>query len=107
MEPSMSKHTPGPWMALGVDLYQYWTVVTGWVNIEDSMGDGFRQVGDGIANVYGGDRCEANAVLIAAAPDMLYQLKQVESQLSRGEPFPPAAIVAIRAAISKAEGGAK
>jgi hypothetical protein len=48
-----------------------------------------------------------NALLIAAAPDLLYQLKQVESQLSRGEPFPPAAIVAIRAAISKAEGGAK
>lgn len=106
MEPSMSKHTPGPWKALEVDLGQYWTVVTDWTNIEDSMGDGFSQVGEGIANVYGGDRCEANAALVSAAPDLLHQLKQVESQLSRGEPFPPAAIVAIRAAIAKAEGGA-
>ena len=80
----MSKHTPGPWEARRVN-YQEWDI--------DRLGSvpllGFAGW-EGMATVYGCDDqpeegalvAEANARLIAAAPDLLESLKSCEKQLT-------------------------
>lgn len=95
----MSKHTPGPWLV-------------------DATGDGINIVQpvseDQIAEVFGEqfpDEVEANAQLIAAAPDLLaalyLALPYVEVQ-DGDEHYKPGAVAntikTMQAAIAKAEG---
>lgn len=83
----MSKHTPGPWQA------------------DPSTGVVFDQVG--LAVQTGGRCCseesQANAQLIAAAPELLEALKNARALL-RGEMGQGFDVEMIDAAIAKAEG---
>lgn len=100
----MSKHTPGPWTARRVDN-QEWEI--------DAL-DGDRTLAHsswiGLASVYGSDNmpregrmvAEANASLIAAAPEMLDALKLVVDTFENGG-WPSATIVVAKAVIAKAE----
>ena len=95
-----SKHTPGPWTPdrdprIGME----WNI-----HILDQRGHAicFMAHSDGASN----ERDEANAVLVAAAPDLLEALKQIEPILTRmygpqAAELPPMQVV--RAAIAKAE----
>lgn len=67
----MSKHTPGPWKTQLVD--------------DTTVVDGNGLVIAHIGGLYLGDACpmEANARLIAAAPDLLEALKAVEAALRK------------------------
>jgi hypothetical protein len=86
-----SQHTPGPWTAWGCTIYT------------DS---GYR-----VAQTWDQDRCclptptmEADARLIASAPDLLVALERIESSLGH-EPGMYSDILSIaRAAIAKAKG---
>lgn len=87
----MSKHTPGPWIAKGDNVYE-----------ENEPGR--------IAKTCGGtdEQAAANARLIAAAPDLLEALKlQKCFQCDESEPDDEVcdACRAKRAAIAKAERG--
>lgn len=64
----MSKHTPGPWKCGQESVDPEWWIVT----IEGGLI---------VANVNAHFCQEANARLIAAAPDMLAVLKQVVAQI--------------------------
>lgn len=91
----VSKHTPGPWMFYatnaGCDIYE-----------RLSMGKG-----ECVAHVVGGVRgFEANAALIAAAPELLEALKVLvdRSLISNLEPYLIEPIRKAKEAIAKAEG---
>lgn len=92
----MSKHTPGPWKA----------VPTAFGPIDIVVSDG-----RDIVTVYGGGtgNKEANARLIAAAPDMLEALKQAQTNFKTYDRFKVDvdAMRKIEAAIAKATGSAK
>lgn len=75
----MSGHTPGPWRIAGKGTIR--------------AGDGW------IASIHWRNR-EANARLIAAAPDMLKALQQVEHHADDAAGF----MVDVKAAIANAEG---
>ncbi len=64
---SKVKHTPGPWETINLDVYS-----SAWTGVK--VADCYipRPAG-----VYDGGECEANARLIAAAPDLLNELKKV------------------------------
>lgn len=90
----MSKHTPGPWKV---------AAIPGAVIAVDNTT---------IAKVFYGERsvCDANARLIAAAPELLEALKGLESRHEPGVFCDHAAAPcdrcdAARVAIAKAEGG--
>jgi hypothetical protein len=85
----MSKHTPGPWEARDFSGDQY--VIWG-----PEFGGGRHAL---IATCTG-PNLEANARLIAAAPEMLAALKRAYGFLEKGS----RAYEQVRAAISKAEG---
>jgi hypothetical protein len=82
----MSKPNPGPWVAMGQDV--------------------FDARGDIVAEVMGaedeGELC-ANANLVAAAPDMLAALKLIWSKIKIEDPETGRAVAV---AIAKAEGRA-
>jgi len=85
----MSKHTPGPWAATQTPNDGRWAV----------LGPAFALPMFAVSPV----TSEANARLIAAAPDLLDALKW----LARGEhewSAPPQAIAFMERAIAKAEG---
>lgn len=102
----MSKHTPGPWI-VEYEGKQEWVIVAP---------DGDHTLGyhrwDGLASVYGSidDKSngivvgQANASLIAAAPDMLNALEEAERAISSGLKDTDAVLGIIRSAIKKAEG---
>ncbi len=92
---SGGKHTPGPWVYSFESVDPEWAVVT-------TVG------GAVIANVNADHRQEANARLIAAAPDLLAALKLLESAARILPPNidPDSPLAQARAAIAKAEGGA-
>lgn len=84
-----AQHTPGPWET-------------------SSNSDGDWDVcgpdgGDMIADLKGCDNAEANARLIAAAPELLAALKGAEQIISVSDGHWQAALEKIRAAIAKAE----
>jgi len=84
----MSKHTPGPWEALCTDPHHQLVIFA-------------RSVEEFVCGVTGHmPDAEANARLIAAAPDLLEALKRVCSHGYRSSPDWDNA----RAAIKKAEG---
>lgn len=99
----MPQHTPGPWGALSLGLdapagsnetYEVWA------------GD---ITPDQMIAVLAGENQEANALLIAAAPDLLTACEAMHARLFReqgGDPNSPwrAAVDMLRAAIAKATG---
>ena len=85
----MSKHTPGPWEAGRLAGPDQWMVSGG--------PDGNRT---SIADVSG----EANARLIAAAPDLLRACKYVAEIAVAWDPLTPGDIAEVLAAVAKAEG---
>lgn len=72
---STDKHTPGPWTAKPTGPWDGWD---GW-SVEDAAGTA---VCDAHGSQLDGAR-EANARLIAAAPDLLYALVAARSELWR------------------------
>lgn len=92
-----AKHTPGPWDT----TEDGWIYPTNWTeNINLTL---YEQA---IAKVYGvSDRSEANARLIAAAPELLKTLKDVKYCILNGSwPALDRALETIEAATAKAEG---
>lgn len=87
----MSKHTPGPWRVgescRTADIKAGYNALIARVEIESA-----------------GDRGDANARLIAAAPDLLEVCKRVRDGLDAGE-HPGQFASMLDAAIRKAEGG--
>jgi len=101
-ETEMAEHTPGPWtIDEDADINIMGEVVS--ISILDSNGD---SVGEADARDLGRSEAEANARLIAAAPDLLAAIRRIEiwltnqplDQLSKHEMLREA-----RAAIVKAE----
>ena len=94
----MSKHAPGPWAVvdLGYDSGRQ-------VYVADNTGTTVCDCDWSHTD----DECEANARLIAAAPEMYEALKEAEAELYQ---VPPAdneqlrTLEIVRAAIAKAEG---
>lgn len=85
----MSAHTPGPWTARKHTDTKGWTV----------------SAGNSIASVKPRPEAEANARLIAAAPELLEALKEIREACCSGMGSLPAAdIKRAQAAIEKAEG---
>jgi len=87
----MSKHTQGPWTALQVE--HYWQV-----SREHEYG------ATGICQVFHTDpaQMQANAALIAAAPDLLEALTALTANLDEGDFISTTRIDAAKAAIAKA-----
>ncbi len=92
---SATKHTPGPWYAVG-----------GWVEHgDDAVADICICYPDAMGQGHLGrseDETRANAALIAAAPDLLKALKDIERQPGYGHMAQRRAAMAI----AKAEGRA-
>lgn len=89
-----AQHTPGPWTARPEDNYRRAEVT-------------WNERGDPIAEVFGPsrDQRQANARLIAAAPDLLKALRAVMGGQIGGQPDMDAERFRLaRAAIAKAEG---
>lgn len=85
-------HTPGPWGYVyhrGLDQHLVGPTLENVCIVEDRHG-----------------RAEANALLIAAAPDLLAALRAAASQLDHGCRLDMYTQDLVRAAIRKAEGGA-
>ncbi len=95
------KHTPGPWSAIEYACHARTTVVA------DSV-EGFAGARQIVAECSGcgrhADDSLADARLIAAAPDMLLALKLAESWIDPVRQEEWDALLAVRAAIAKAEG---
>ena len=93
---SEAKHTPGPW-----------TYDDRWSQVLDQSGR--RILLTGVALTTGNHpsktEAEANDRLIAAAPDLLAELKSLVSALENV--VAPIVLVGAKAAIAKAEGGGK
>ena len=96
----MAEHTPGPWKALRGE----------WWHIGAANG---RHIGMAFAGYDGPDTADANARLIAAAPDMEKALEAVDNYTTRTLEMHPGAEVdeswravekQIRAALAKARG---
>jgi len=101
----MAEHTPGPWKV--TTNLDYWVEP---VNFEGGEGEfkGIALCGD-IHWPNSNEKqfeWEANARLIAAAPDMLEALKAALCDAEGGDVPTQATIDAMNAAITKAEGGA-
>lgn len=92
----MSKHTPGPWMVLPSVQNGQFAILTKHGPRKD------------IACTYGfpGDPREANARLIAAAPEMLALLRRFKSFPFEGHEFayPPDSLQELNHIITKATG---
>lgn len=94
-----TEHTPGPW-SYGQDGIDCWTLF--FDDSGDGCGDGEVYISDAAD-----DNSEANARLIAAAPDMLQALENIEANLTGRDCFPNRVEQSLRAAksaIAKARG---
>jgi hypothetical protein len=99
----MSKHTPGPWYQVGA-----------WVEVEDDDTPDIctcsPQAMEQDHLKWDWKTIHANARLIAAAPDMLVALQAYVADCESVDPeglFAGETLIAARAAIAKATGGAK
>jgi hypothetical protein len=99
----MSRHTPGPWTLRRLED----TFTLGGENVLNHQ----RIVGDGLSPgivFMGIAECEANARLIAAAPDLLAALREIAvdilPEFLRDHPGSYRAVQSLHAAIAKAEG---
>jgi hypothetical protein len=88
-----TKHTPGPWASRNGRIYQ---------------ADRENLTIANIARAFDGDYSEANARLIAAAPDLLSVLKELQASAAYWSEYdvPLGIVERINAAVTKAEGGA-
>jgi len=93
----VSGHTPGPWR---------WSTYHGGVTTATVSRDGCVSAIADIPAHHGGVSREANARLIAAAPDLLNALHLLAAHTHPRTLDDHAAINIARAAIAKAEGGA-
>lgn len=96
-------HTPGPWR-------------TGWLESYDASDgepvayvyrrqpDDERETAHNRIRVKGGDDCDADAALIAAAPELLGMLKELVGHASLLETMSASVVERAMAAIAKAEG---
>lgn len=97
-----TKHTPGPWRVTGGSMTKYVeaTIRDGWVQEVAAVGPTEAD------NGYGRQQ-DANALLIAAAPDLLTALEALMQLESRGRVMPVGKEWdTARAAIAKATGEA-
>ena len=95
----MSKHTPGPWRINGNNMFR-------WIVADSEV---FTHSDDVNRSAYGGNMVcesvhEANARLIAAAPELLEALKELMVAADRVSAEPVTRLGKARAAIAKAEG---
>jgi len=97
-----TKHTPGPW--------EVKKELTGLGNVEFLITDGLDDTPDGadtIAHVIFSNEAQANARLIAAAPDLLEAcIGALHALEQHGENFHPSIQKHTKAAIAKATGEA-
>lgn len=104
----MSKHTPGPWQAIGTDPAEGGD----WFWIKAQPHSALRGFSKEIGVVNGGQNDpeqQANARLIAAAPDLLKALTEIVSQIDQGDSSGKVfsrdhCITSARAAIAQATG---
>lgn len=92
----MSTHTPGPWTAVGRAI-----------EADSPEREGFTDVVGWISDDYGERRADANARLIAAAPDMYDILKDLwanQANIFYADLYTAGFGLKIVAAIAKAEG---
>jgi hypothetical protein len=89
----MSKHTPGPWVAV--------SRTNAHIDIEAPKQHGY--VARHVASTGHGNH-EANARLITAAPELLEALRELLSETEDGIATCPLTRIRARAAIEKAEG---
>lgn len=96
-----NKHTPGPWKKSGANTIHGPGVIVAFVGTADEE-----------VRVFSGERQNADAHLIAAAPDMLEALLSISPMLPRsvttathGDPLWTEAIQKVESAIKKARGG--
>lgn len=102
-------HTPGPW-AYRPDKYDDWGTVKGGDGFVICQARDYRFSDDDHLSECrrnGVDPWEANARLIAAAPDMLEALKEFVARVDRGEVRSKKTYTAFKALIAKAEGAAQ
>jgi hypothetical protein len=108
-------YTPGPWEYIpgtehhGPYVMSFVGDVCDCYTMSNPNAASVRNGGESYPIPFQGEDAEANARLIAAAPEMLDALKQAllyieRDEVAHGRPF--AAGNVVRAAISKAEGGA-
>jgi hypothetical protein len=126
---SAGKHTPGPWKASRPDsLKGDWTCCddaaaqSSWLPVADAAGNAVALVVDSSMDFTDRTSFDADARLVAAAPDLLEalqtfvalsttfsssikMLEEIASQGGRGAPLAKA-VVAARSAIAKATGQA-
>lgn len=102
---SIASRTEGPWVVADA-MYEVHRKQHSWM-VEGPRTDGPHR---DVALVFGDDREDlkgrafANARLIAAAPDMLYRLKDLLVFIEAGVVPPPGKDAEVRALIAKAEG---
>lgn len=107
----MSNHTPGPWSVMlqnsRPDSRNFWSVPVQ-VGERENAGNVICIVGKGGAGAtgVGQEDVEANAHLIAAAPDLVEALQFAKSVIKSGEPWTPACQDVIDTALAKARGEA-
>ena len=94
----MSKHTPGPW---SLDTENVGDYLRGHVSVDAPDHGALALVVWKMEDDDQSPVCEANARLIAAAPDLLEALRFIEANTVEGGAFNKVA----RAAIAKATGG--
>lgn len=92
----MSGHTPGPWCAVDVDHAVAICTVDG-----HTVADVFA-----MADAECGVTTDANARLVAAAPDLLEALQEAHEALDGVRPYTVGLMNAINSAIAKATGAA-
>lgn len=101
----MSKHTPGPWLIAESVASRH--AITNMRRIR-SKNEGLEH--GAVCDVYGiqdGSEASANAILIAAAPDLLDALEDLLHEVGFGRVITETtASTKARAAIAKATGGA-
>lgn len=101
----MNKHTPGPWSLRGYNLetLDFAVSATGQMvdfDIYPPMSKKHMMPIASVQHCFNGKACEANARLIAAAPDLLEALRNYVDGCSLSVD----ALAVARAAIAKAEG---
>lgn len=111
MSASENGHTPGPWEYIpgtehhGPYVMSYVGDVCDCYTMSNPNAASVRNGGESYPISFQGEEADANARLIAAAPEMLDALKQAREALKGHDPEWPY-MKAIRAAISKATGAA-
>lgn len=101
-----SKHTPGPWTAEITDNPSQTFLIRGNLSHRSHMA-----TEEIVAKVYQAESTEANATLIAAAPELLNFLVEIGLTLQHGNSIipsrDPVVLAKIKALLTKATGSAE